>query len=368
MEIYQYDKDLIKNSLTIDQVQQFLIELDGEPELGNDIIVSKTICHGGHSHKLDYYDNTKLFRCYTDCGGDAFDIFELVRKVKSRELNDEWELPQAIEYVARYFGFAPSDTNFPDMVAIDDWKVLAELDRIKDIDKTTRKAEIKFYDGSFLKNLPTPVFEPWIKEGITIEAMNNAQLCFNPKTQGIIIPHFDIDGNLIGIRERTTVLDNEIYGKYRPALINKIMYRHPLSFNLYNLNNSKDNIKLLKKVVVFEGEKSPWLYQSYFGLENDISVAVCGSSFSIFQFWLLFNLGVEEIIFAFDKQFQKIGDDEFKKLIKNYENIYDKYGSYVKITYLFDKWNLLDYKSSPIDHGPDVYMELYRKRVSLYEV
>ena len=27
----------------------------------------------------------KLFRCYTDCGGEAFDIYELTRKVKSRE-------------------------------------------------------------------------------------------------------------------------------------------------------------------------------------------------------------------------------------------------------------------------------------------
>ena len=365
MEIYQYDKDLIKNSLTIDQVQQFLIELDGEPELGNDIIVSKTICHGGHSHKLYYYDNTKLFRCYTDCGGDAFDIFELVRKVKSRELNDEWELPQAIEYVARYFGFAPSDTNFPDMVAIDDWKVLAELDRIKDIDKTTRKAEIKFYDGSFLKNLPTPVFEPWIKEGISIEAMNNAQLCFNPKTQGIIIPHFDIDGNLIGIRERTTVLDNEIYGKYRPALINKIMYRHPLSFNLYNLNNSKEHIKDFGIAIVFESEKSPLLYQSYFGIENDISVAVCGFNILSYQMELLRTAGAKEVVIAFDKQFQNIGDEEWKKLKDKYYKIHEKFGDDIQISYIFDFEGLLNYKDSPIDQGPEIFMELFKERIMI---
>ena len=33
------------------------------------------------------------------------------------------------------------------------------------------------------------------------------------------------------------------------------MYNHPLGFNLYNLNNSKEAIKLLKKAIVFEGKR-----------------------------------------------------------------------------------------------------------------
>ena len=53
--------------------------------------------------------------------------------------------------------------------------------------------------------------------------------------------------------------------------------------NLYNLNNSKDNIKLIGKAIVFESEKSCLLYQTYFGIENDISVACCGSNLSIHQ-------------------------------------------------------------------------------------
>ena len=50
--------------------------------------------------------------------------------------------------------------------------------------------------------------------------------------------------------------------------------------NLYNLNHSQNNIKTIKKAIIFEGEKSCLLYQSYFGMENDISVACCGSSIS----------------------------------------------------------------------------------------
>ena len=226
--------------------------------------------------------------------------------------------------------------------------------------------ELKKYDDTILKNLPRPIIDPWIKEGITQEAMDAHSICYDPKNCGIVIPHFDINGRLIGIRERTLIKENEIYGKYRPAYISKQLYNHPLSFNLYNLNMSKDVIKRNKKAFVFEGEKSCLLFSSYFGQENDMSVAICGSSFINYQAWLLINQGVEEIIICLDKQFQEPGDDEFKKLIKNLTSIHQKYGKYVNISYMFDKENLLGYKDSPIDKSKEVFLELYKKRVNLY--
>ena len=117
---------------------------------------------------------------------------------------------------------------------------------------------------------------------------------------------------------------------------------------------------------MFEGEKSCLLYRSYFGEENDLSVAVCGSSFINYQAWLLINLGVKEIIIALDKQYKELNDDEFKKLVKNLKSIHKKYGQFVKISFMFDKTNLLDYKSSPIDHGKETFLELFKSRVNLY--
>ena len=57
-----FDKDKIKNSLTIEQVFDLVDELGGEPIMYNGFFVSLTICHDGDSHKLYYYDNTKLFQ------------------------------------------------------------------------------------------------------------------------------------------------------------------------------------------------------------------------------------------------------------------------------------------------------------------
>lgn len=267
---YDYNKDEIKQSLTIDQVTDYLNELGGEPlQQGNNILTAKTICHCGESHKLYYYNNTHLFRCYTDCG-EAFDIFELTRKVKSREepklrvaengelFQDEWNLPEAIAHVAQYFNFAPQEReedSFTDKTLLEDWKIFNNYERINNIKIEEKVVELKTYDGSFLKNLPRPKIGPWLKEGITQEVMDSRGICFDPKNYGIVIPHYDINNRLIGIRERTMILDEEYKGKYRPAYINKTLYNHPLSFNLYNLNFSKDNIKSVKKAFVFEGKR-----------------------------------------------------------------------------------------------------------------
>lgn len=213
--------------------------------------------------------------------------------------------------------------------------------------------------------MPHPRIIPWESEGISQEVMKVRGICYNPASQGIVIPHYNENNELIGIRERTLIKENEINGKYKPAIINRQMYNHPLGFNLYNLNNSQNNIRDIKKAIIFEGEKSCLLYASYFGLDNDISVAVCGSSLGNYQMNLLTSLNVEEVIIAFDKQFQEIGDSEWTRWTKKLNEINKKYGKIVQISFIFDKWGLLDYKDSPIDKGKEIFLNLFKKRVTI---
>ena len=377
MSNYKYDINEFKSWLTQDQIMELLTDLGGEPILKNDnTIICKTICHnhrGEGSNKLYYYFNTGLCHCYTGCTEPSFDLFELTQKVLSREQpkarkDSEWNLPEAIDYVARYFHFAPNQRINDDLLEIEDeLKQFERYDRIKDININTQEVELKEYEGSFLKNLPRPRIQSWLDEGISQEVMDAAGICYDPKNQGIVIPHYDINNRLIGIRERTLIKEQaEQYGKYMPAKICGNMYSHPLSFNLYNLNHCKNNLSRMKKVFVFEGEKSVLKYRTYFGEENDLAVAICGSSFIQYQAWLLIQQGVEEIIIALDKQFKDLGDNEFKKLVKNLKNIHKKYGNYVNISFMWDKENLLGYKESPIDKSKEIFLELYKKRINLY--
>lgn len=354
----------IKNSLTIEQIKELLYALGGDPILKGDIIIARTICHGGQSHKLYYYDNTKLFRCYTECS-DIFDIYDFIIKNKKLEGID-FTLFQAIQFVITFFNLAISNENFVySNEEVGDWQILNKYEQNSSQEKQEKIIEFKFYDDKILKYLPRPKIPMWLKEGISQEAMDNCGIAFDPISWGIVIPHYNIDGKLIGIRERTLIKEEEENGKYKPAILNYQMYNHPLGFNLYNLNNSKDNIRKIKKAIIFEGEKNCLLYQSYFGIDNDISVAVCGSNLTNYQIQLLKSLDVEEIVIAFDKQFKEIGDKEWKGWVKKLTDINKKYSSIIQISFMFDKWNLLGYKDAPIDCGPEIFTQLFERRVML---
>ena len=112
-------------------------------------------------------------------------------------------------------------------------------------------------------------------------------------------------------------------------------------------------------------EKSCLLYKTYFGLENDISVACCGSAVSAYQIQLLQECGAEEIVIAFDRQFKEIGDEEFQRLKKNLIKLRNKYKNFVTISFMFDKNMITGYKDSPIDCGKDKFLQLFKERIVL---
>lgn len=352
----------IKQQLSIDDVFSFLQAFDGEPKMQDNVIISRTICHGGHSHKLYYYGNTHLFKCFTDCPEASFDIFQLVMKIMNQDITS---LPQAINYVKNFFGIITSTKNFNENESsLEDWKILNNYLNKNNQNTNQRIVEMKFYSKDFLNNFPQPRILNWEREGIGQNVILSHNIRYDPVNDGIIIPHYDKDNNLIGIRERTLIKENEDGGKYRPMYLEKKLYNHPLGFALYNLNWAKENIKKMKKAIIFESEKSCLKYATFFGEDNDISVACCGSNLSNYQFGLLKELGIEEMIIAFDRQYQEIGDDEYKKWTRKLLEISKKFSNFCKISFIFDTDKRLGYKDAPIDLDKDTFLYLYKHRLN----
>lgn len=246
-----------------------------------------------------------------------------------------------------------------------DWSYLENYSRIQNMDVSINRIVLQEYDKFILNNFNYNLkLTPWLEEGITQEVINNARIGYFPGGDQITIPHFDKDNRFIGLRGRTLCeTDAQLYGKYRPILVNGIIYKHPLGFNLYNLNHSKDNISLIKKAIIFESEKSCLQYQSYFGIENDITVACCGSNISSHQMQMLLDLGIEEVIIGFDRQFEKIGDNEYARLKKKLLKFYIQYKNYTKVSFIWDKEMITPYKASPTDCGKDIFLNLFKNRI-----
>ena len=359
------DKDLIKESLSVQDVFDFISTLGGNPKFAPFGLLCDTICHnkpGEGSPKLYYYDNTKLFRCYTGCQ-ETFDIFELTIKAYYTQSASILSLGQAIFLVAKHFNLPIFATDI-EVSAMQDWDCIEQFLDKKHLSITSSQ-KCKVYDKKILNNFLYPIIDPWEKEGIAREVIQTNQIGYFPPAGQISIPHFDKEGNLVGIRGRfLSQEDAKNYGKYRPLYINRVWYSHPLGLNLYNLNNSKDIIQQRGTAIIYESEKSCLLHQTYFGKDLDFSVACCGSSVSDTHVRLLMECGAKEIVIAFDRQFQEINDDEFKHLTENLSKIYHKYNNYVNISIIFDKDKITSYKASPIDEGKEKFLMLFENRIT----
>ena len=165
----------VKNSLTIEQVKDLLFALGGDPQIKENIVISRTICHGGQSHKLYYYDNTKLFKCYTDCPEASFDIYELIIKI------NKISLFEAIKFIINFYGIAISASNFIyDNSETNDWQILSKYEQNTSQEKEEKRIELKYYDDKILKYLPHPKIPMWLNEGISQEVMDLAYIKFDP--------------------------------------------------------------------------------------------------------------------------------------------------------------------------------------------
>ena len=364
-----FDKQEIRDNLSTENIFEVLEEWGGEPEYCPTGLIARTICHNhindDASRKLYYYDNTGLFRCYTGCEEPVFDIFQLCINVMDLQHNVKYDLNDAVRWIARRFGMAGREEDSPEEECLEDWKILANYTRIQDIQVNAPNVILEKYDEQILSRFDyNTKIKPWLDEGIAQETLERANIGYYPGDAQITIPHYDKDGRFIGLRGRTLVKEEaDLYGKYRPIKVNGQMYNHPLGLNLYNFNNARCVIPKMRKAVVFEGEKSVLKAQTYFGFENDIYVACCGSSLSAYQTQLLIDAGAQEIIIAFDRQFQYIGDDEYHHLLSNLKKIQLKYKNYVQISYILDKNKLTGYKDSPVDCGKDVFLQLYKERI-----
>ena len=360
-----FDKSKIKESLSTENIFDLLTEWGGDPEYTDFGILSTTICHnvpGEGSRKLYYYENSTLFKCYTGCDS-TFDIFELAMKVFDIQKRRDMDLNDAVRYVAARFGLSGDYVEEEDVS--EDWKLLDNYDRLAEVEVKDYSVCLKEYDSTILDRLNYSLkLLPWLDEGISQEVIDEARIGYYPGADMITIPHFDKDGRFVGLRGRAMAQDDvERFGKYRPIKIMKQMYNHPLGMNLYNLDHAKEQIGVLGKAIIFESEKSCLLYRTMFAA--DISVACCGSNISAYQIQMLLEAGAKEIIVAFDRQFQEIGDKEFKHLTTNLTKLHNKYKNEVQLSFIFDKKMITGYKSSPIDEGQEKFLQLFKERITL---
>jgi DNA primase len=311
------DKDYLLEAITEDQILDLLKEFGAIPygAIKENEIWFNTICHGGDSHKLCYFRNSKTFYCYTNCG--KMSLFTLVMKVR------DCNFSESVNFIARHLGISNRYGFNVKLPRIN--QELNQIDRYISLRKSKIKNQIKNLpriNEKILDYFETDVFyQGWIDEGISIETMQLFNIRWYESQKHIIIPHYNVNGELIGIRRRS-LQEKDKDNKYMPEIIEGIQYTHSLNFNLYGLDKHINGIKKTKKVVIVESEKSVMLAHDYYGKDAFV-IATCGFNISNWQRDMILSLGVEEVMLGYDKDFiptdfEDVSDNdpEYKKYIR----------------------------------------------------
>lgn len=354
------DKDYINSKLSTEIVLKIMNDLgEDSPKPDNSgNFIFKSICHGSDSRKLYLYTNGEIpvFHCYSQCGCN-FDIYELVMKVK------QCQFPEALEFVASYFGGAVRREGFIFNDLSQDW---AMIKRYRMLRRTAPSFDLLVHDRKILGIFNKLYYKKWFEEFIKLEAMERFEIGYDAVRNRIIIPHFNIDGGLVGIKGRALqASDIEAGYKYLPLTVQGIDYAFEQKYNLYGLHKTKNAIKRLKKVIIFESEKSVLQCESYYG-EDNFALATCNSSISPFQRQLILNLGVEEVFIAFDKEFTSEDYDNKTEAYVNYCNKLTKlanmFSPYARTYIVWDGYGTIGYKESPSDNGKEMLEFLMKSK------
>lgn len=358
----------LKNMLTVDDIRNLLVNhmnaiISSEDE---NKWISDTVCHHGDSQKLYFFKDSKQFHCYTNCG--QLDILGVVMGYKGYESD---ELQKAINWIVINLNLKPKRGEFGKKEMISDWNFINQFKTSKKSSETRKGWEdvkLEEYDDSILKIFQKLYSIEWIEEGISIESMKKYNILYCAHQAKIIIPHYDINNRLVGIRGRALdKIEIENFGKYSPFSTgvgsHKITYSHPLGKNLYGLNMNKNIIRKKRKIMLVEAEKSVLQCETMFPNEN-FTVALCGSNLSNYQKRMILESGAQEVIIALDKQFQGVYSKECKEWANHIRNkIASKLAPYLKVSILWDRQGLLPYKASPTDCGIDTLLKLMDDKI-----
>lgn len=303
---------------------------DGDNPQGVNIRNNQYLNYRSFSRGIDYED-----------GQDLISLVETIKKLSFIE---------AVKYIHKTLGLSfefkkkeekPQKKYDPLSVFR---KVLRCNRRVVNVD------DIHILDDKLLNDFVPMLHIDWLREGITERARKKFKLSYSYRHKRIVVPlRYWATGELLGFNQRTTIENYEEFNikKYF------ITPTYPKHLNLYGLYENYDSIIAKKVVTVFESEKATL---QRFSLLDDTCVSLQGKAMSQEQARILIGLDAE-IVIALDKD---VDINEIRYICERFYRIRP-------VSYIRDKWGLLNDKDSPTDKGDKIYKFLFKHRIKYDE-
>lgn len=230
--------------------------------------------------------------------------------------------------------------------------------------------ENKKFNKSILNKFIHMPHESFIAEGIAPDVLKMFDICFDVNKDRIVIPHYDWGEHdkVVGIVGRTTLESAVAKMVDVPKYWNYIKGYHKTN-NLFGWNHSSKYLAEKKMLIIFEAEKSVMKQFTRVSDRHGYSVSIGGHEISESQVnFIIANTTADtEIVIAMDKDVMTMKDDDGNLIGE--QHIKDMCSGFIgfrKVSYIWDEFNLLGEKDSPIDRLVKVWNVLlkYRKEVT----
>lgn len=307
------------------------------------------------SPKLIFYPDSHIFMGYT--AGRSYDIISLVQ-TRLALLKQPCSFLDACQFILDTTNINPdSISRVKKEGHVYDWSNLERFIKVRKYGN-----QLSEYNRNIIDTLPPLYPQAWIDEGISEETMEKYQIRYYERCNQTVIPCFDDEARLVGVRVRNWDKDRVEQAKYMPLVtLDGQCYKFNTNQVFYGINYNKPEIERTGKVIIVESEKAVMKLDTYMGRHN-IALGMYGSNLGIQRRNQLLKMGVNTVSYVVDNDF--IGqDDEFfeqwREKIRHFIKLWD---GFCRVEIVWDNLGLLGPKENATDRTKEVWEQLWKNR------
>ena len=307
------------------------------------------------SPKVIFYPDSHIFMGYT--AGRSYDIISLVQTRLSL-LKQPCSFLDACQFILDTTNINPDSISHVKKEGhVYDWSNLERFIRVRKYGN-----QLSEYNRNIIDTLPPLYPQAWIDEGISEETMDKYQIRYYERCNQTVIPCFDDEARLVGVRVRNWDKDRVEQAKYMPLVtLDGQCYKFNTNQVFYGINYNKPEIERTGKVIIVESEKAVMKLDTYMGRHN-IALGMYGSNLGIQRRNQLLKMGVNTVSYVVDNDF--IGqDDEFfeqwREKIRHFIKLWD---GFCRVEIVWDNLGLLGPKENATDRTKEVWEQLWENR------
>ena len=307
------------------------------------------------SPKLYFYKDSQIYFGYTS--SRSYDIISLTQTRLSL-LKQPCSFLDACQFILDTTNINPdSISRVKKEGHVYDWSNLERFIRVRKYGN-----QLSEYNRNIIDTLPPLYPQAWIDEGISEETMDKYQIRYYERCNQTVIPCFDDEARLVGVRVRNWDKDRVEQAKYMPLVtLDGQCYKFNTNQVFYGINYNKPEIERTGKVIIVESEKAVMKLDTYMG-EHNIALGMYGSNLGIQRRNQLLKMGVNTVSYVVDNDFIGQDDEFFEQWREKIQHFIKLWDGFCRVEIVWDNLGLLGPKENATDRTKEIWEQLWENR------